>query len=114
MSPLLSIIYLFNALCESKLDHLLHPHFYNIQWIATLPPIVEIAADTFAVTEVSLITQNKELNSIPTITGLTNPSVMLNVTWDFNNTLTHVDYVRIVTNCGATKASLFCNNSNLI
>eukprot|EP01084_Bolivina_argentea_P158865 276717_1 len=126
MSALLVTIYLFNSLCETQTNRKhLQSHFHNIQWRATLPQTVDIAADTFTVTEVSAY---KELKIIPTITGLKNPSSILNdntdstiaidhtvtVTWDFNNTLTDVDYVRLVTNCGASKASLFCNHSKLI
>eukprot|EP01084_Bolivina_argentea_P259720 438339_1 len=123
MSTLLTIIYLFQIFCEIKSDH---PGFNNIQWITTLPETADVAADTFTVAKVSLISAHKELQIIPTITGLKNPSTILdntsntiaightvNVTWNFNNTLAQVDYVRIVTNCGI-KASLFCNNSILI
>ena len=91
--------------------------FYSIEWTSSIPDTDNIGADTFNIREIALYSNGKKLDIVPSVTGIADPSVLMDgdyrdnkwtypiqhkfsVQFDFNGTLIPIDWIVFVTNCG--------------
>ena len=123
---LLQIIYCW--ICNADL---VSQDFYSIEWTSTISKGEDISFDTLRVYEMAVYSNGARINIKPTITGFAGDGSQIyngvyksndyafpnkdtfSVEYHFNGTLTPVDYIRFVTNCGDIQPSSFCNNSFL-